>query len=730
MKQIFTILFILIFTALSLHSQSGWIWQNPKPQGNGLNDVFMLDNNRIIAVGEYSTILTSKDGGSSWSNYNYTSTSTSDNNPFMKIYKALDGNLWLIGGSIGANNVAGSPLIVRMNSQTLETYNISSLPSSIGAVFDIQFVNDTLVYAITSDNVQWWEKSALIMSIDGGNHWTLRSNPDSSRQLYCLHFIDGNNGFVAGISGTIHKTSDGGLTWTDVTSGIAETFSKAYFLNSLTGWMCGNAGIIIKTTDGGNNWTKDTVKSGLSLQSVLFLDEQVGYTVGNKGNIYGTEDGGITWVKLDSVITANIKGIHFNNYSNGFVVGDSGNIYKTVNDGSNWTNISLGTRSDLKEIHFSDKNNGWTCGTFGTILNTTDGGTNWVTKHISSSSENLYSMKFIDAMNGWAVGDSATNKGLALKTTDGGNNWQQVTIDSIFPMKKIFVLNNKIWCVGTTGRVLLSTDAGNTWKLVHSPVARTINDVYFTDDQYGFAVGASTAAAGGLYIMTNDGGLTWTHKDSLAFADFNAVYFLNSQRGWIIGNKIQILRTTDGGQNWSSLGSSVSNNVHSLMFLDGNNGFSVGDNGTILQIFNGGTYSVPFFAPTLKNIYGIFMLDSATGWVCGDGGLILKTENGGNIVGVGDDNFTYDNSNNYFKIYPNPASNKISITFKLSQDSYVGIKLMDYLGNNIESLTNKTFMSAGFHTLDFDVTNINPSLLFCILQIGERNYLQKIVIDK
>ena len=53
-----------------------------------------------------------------------------------------------------------------------------------------------------------------------------------------------------------------------------------------------------------------------------------------------------------------------------------------------------------------------------TIIKTIDGGYNWTVKS-NASSDQLYSVSFIDENNGLAVG---TN-GIILKTTNGGIDW-------------------------------------------------------------------------------------------------------------------------------------------------------------------------------------------------------------------------------------------------------------------------------------------------------------------
>jgi len=43
-----------------------WVWQNPLPQGNTLNSVMFVDSQTGWALGEYGTVLKTRDGGASW----------------------------------------------------------------------------------------------------------------------------------------------------------------------------------------------------------------------------------------------------------------------------------------------------------------------------------------------------------------------------------------------------------------------------------------------------------------------------------------------------------------------------------------------------------------------------------------------------------------------------------------------------------------------------------------
>src|SRR5258708_17576822 len=47
-------------------ANSGWLWQNPLPQGNTLRSIVTVDVNVVVAVGEFGTILRTTDGGVTW----------------------------------------------------------------------------------------------------------------------------------------------------------------------------------------------------------------------------------------------------------------------------------------------------------------------------------------------------------------------------------------------------------------------------------------------------------------------------------------------------------------------------------------------------------------------------------------------------------------------------------------------------------------------------------------
>src|SRR4029434_2091711 len=76
--------------------------------------------------------------------------------------------------------------------------------------------------------------------------------------LYAVHFSDENHGAAVGfLNGTIHRTTDGGQSWTPQTT-QATGLLGVYFVDANTGTVVGNDGAILRTTDGGESWNPQT----------------------------------------------------------------------------------------------------------------------------------------------------------------------------------------------------------------------------------------------------------------------------------------------------------------------------------------------------------------------------------------------------------------------------------------------------------------------------------------
>jgi hypothetical protein len=96
------------------------------------------------------------------------------------------------------------------------------------------------------------------------------------------------------------------------------------------------------------------------------------------------------------------------------------------------------------------------------------------------------------------------------------------------------------------------------------------------------AVGSS-----GKILHSTDGGNTWDPQTSGSTNYLYSVTMVNNNLGWIVGADGLVLKTINGGNNWSIQSVPTRNNLYTLCFTDSDNGWIAGFNGAILHTGNG-----------------------------------------------------------------------------------------------------------------------------------------------
>ena len=174
-------------------------------------------------------------------------------------------------------------------------------------------------------------------------------------------------------------------------------------------------------------------------------------------------------------------------------------LYKTTNGGANWDVINGVTNPVGGFYYFVDALNGWmfgasasTSGTNTDILHTTNGGLSWTTQTTNVGS--VKAIYFSDVLHGWIVGRNA----LLMKTVDGGANWTTLTNtnqNQAAQFRSVYALNANVCYFGssvsgTSGEYILkTTDAGNSWTPIQVPFQYSVFNVVFWDENNGWISG-------------------------------------------------------------------------------------------------------------------------------------------------------------------------------------------------------------------------------------------------
>jgi len=94
---------------------------------------------------------------------------------------------------------------------------------------------------------------------------------------------------MAGVSGHIRKTVNGGTNWTQLTNNINYVITALAFIDADHGYAVGydynHVGRIYTTSNGGTSWSVSTISSDHYLFSVDYADANTVYIVGENGTI-------------------------------------------------------------------------------------------------------------------------------------------------------------------------------------------------------------------------------------------------------------------------------------------------------------------------------------------------------------------------------------------------------------------------------------------------------------
>jgi photosystem II stability/assembly factor-like uncharacterized protein len=289
------------------------------------------------------------------------------------------------------------------------------------------------------------------------------------------------------------------VIWEELDSGTNDNLSAVYFTDENSGHIIGGNtwynGIYLQTKDAGATWAADNF-ADKQLFGLNFNANNIGYTVGIDGYLFTSSDesheqwnkknvprtdilrgvsfntrnegvlvGGVAFAKgVIIVVDSNYSAIHIDTFSNQLnavcysddntiQVAGYGIIFRSIDGGATWIENEV-SGDFFQAISFPTPSTGYIVGYGGTILKTTDKGITWKNIRrgdaISVSDKPFTSVYFEDELHGYIVGE----KGLCWRTIDGGNNWQIVKGLPGFDFNDVYMINEKVYIIGESGRIL------------------------------------------------------------------------------------------------------------------------------------------------------------------------------------------------------------------------------------------------------------------------------------
>lgn len=487
--------------------------------------------------------------------------------------------------------------------------------------------------------------------------------------------------------------------WTVLNSGVTNTLRAPYFTNSKTGYVVGEPispgqAVILKTTDGGDTWVS----------------------------------------KVSGTVNA-LRGVHFTDDNTGYAVGFTGTILKTTNAGETWTPLTSGTTQALRSVHFPSANVGYVAGGAGVILKTTNGGTTWTSQN-STITQDLINIRFISDDIGYAVSSTGTfTGGIVIKTVNGGATWTAVYTNNYGLLGLAVVNANTVYAgggnnqgVGGSSYIVKTTNGGTTWTQVYTGLSNAaLRGAWFTSANKGWFVGDY-----GEVPVTADGGLTWG-KDSVQLQGLLGIFFPNEKVGYAVGAAGVILKYNLVSDCPKPTGLNVTNITSSSATLGWNEVAGASGYKIIYHPENDPAGIKKSSTSNSKVLTGL-LPNTTYKWtlqtVCSSPPLVASAFVKGNDFTTLPQKISGEEAVDLsLQLFPNPASDEVTISFNVSYATPVSIQLLDLNGKLLREEEQGTFES-GRHLVNFDCSRLSSGLYFIQIRTNESVSTNKLQVER
>jgi len=277
------------------------------------------------------------------------------------------------------------------------------------------------------------------------------------------------------------------------------------FVSAEEGWAVGAKNTILHTKDGAKTWEAqlggDLESSDRELREVFFLDAKHGWTRGAAEKLVRTTNGGASWEEVVGRLSQHKLALNFVSPQTGFTAARE--IHRTDDGGKTWKpvlrcavnlqvdGLARKVDCDFKDLTFPSTTVGYAVGLpMGNIkravlARTKDGGATW-TLSAPESMEDSGRQGFFWNENSGLV---TLNAGKTLMTTDGGDSWNGVRTPVGGEHAHYAMAGGQLGVIILYRQIAYSTNGGRTFSAREFPVPANVTAVTFPDAKHGYLVG-------------------------------------------------------------------------------------------------------------------------------------------------------------------------------------------------------------------------------------------------
>lgn len=371
-------------------------------------------------------------------------------------------------------------------------------------------------------------------------------------------------------------------------------------------------------------------------------------------------------------------------------------------------------QSSLRDVHFIDASQGWAVGDHGVILKTTDGGQRWnavadVNRAIRDWNHAAGQLSLREKLQG--VNDRRIQSG--VKTSKSSSPKISCQLNSVY-----FLDEHYGWAAGgyavplldrTRSVILKTVDGGVNWRIIANTMPPHLKHIEFSDPNTGWAIGDSSSSFGSGIFYTHDGGQTWQGQPLAG---------RRQRHDWVAAARQgeRLIGVSTSGQLKFSQGNKVDNggvlakrrqHISDVVMTSGSSGWAVGALGAIFQTRDQGlSWQVP--PQVQKSDSWLGQIDFASAattktklWAAG--------KPGGCLVSV-------DRQSGAVKIHPAPITSAINrITFTSESHGWavgdLGIIIATTDGGQTWQIQRGNQTRVGLMSVCFDAAEVPLELL-------------------
>lgn len=232
-------------------SDAGGEWRASKlPSDMRLRAIEFLDSRRGFIAGDNGALLSSADGGETWSPV---AVPTREN---LRDIHFVGEKGWIAGhaGAVLHSEDGGRNWAAQLTSITL-------------ALEGIFFADENHGWAVGWNGV-------IIRTTDGGKKWGEVRSEAAQWSFSSVYFRDARNGWAVGFFGQLLHTRDGGLTWESQPVPTRALLNSVVFDRSGRGWITARDDVLV-SDDAGRNWRAVGLTGGLFLEKIVPVKDSV-----------------------------------------------------------------------------------------------------------------------------------------------------------------------------------------------------------------------------------------------------------------------------------------------------------------------------------------------------------------------------------------------------------------------------------------------------------------------